>query len=99
MDELDDTLGKLRKNKAPGPDKVSNELLLMMDPQTKTLRLGCYNRIWVEGEAPESWKEAVVVSIYKGKGADTDPANYRPISLLNSIYKLFAAMLQSRLAS
>ena len=39
------------------------------------------------------------MSIYKGKGKDTDPANYRPISLLNSIYKIFAAMLQSKLAA
>ena len=40
------------------------------------------------GWAPEEWKEA-----------GTDPANYRPISLLNTIHKVFAAMLQSRLAA
>ena len=98
LEELEGALGKLKKNEAPGPDKVSNKLLLLMDPQTKTLLLGYYNQIWEHGEAPDSWKEAVVVSIYKGKGADTDPSNYRPISLLNAIYKLFAAMLQMRLA-
>ena len=98
LEELEGALGKLKKNKAPGPDKVSNELLLLMDQQTKTLLLGYYNQIWEHGEAPDSWKEAVVVPIYKGKGADTDPANYRPISLLNAIYKLFAAMLQMRLS-
>ena len=38
------------------------------------------------------------MSIYKGKSSDTDPANYHHISLLNDIYTLFAAMLQSRLA-
>ena len=42
-DDLDDALGKLRKNKAPGPDKVANELLLLMDPHTKTLLLGYFN--------------------------------------------------------
>ena len=90
LEELEGALGKLKKNKAPGPDKVSNELVLLMDPQTKTLLLGYYNQTWAHGEAPDSWNEAVVVSIYKGKGADTDPSDYRPISLLNAIYKLFA---------
>ena len=58
-----------------------------------------YNDIWERGEVPKDWKEAIVISIYKGKGVDTDPSNYRPISLLNGIYKVFAAMLQARLAS
>ena len=57
-----------------------------------------YNDIWTSGEFPTNWKEAIVVSIYKGNGTDTDTANYRPISLLNTIYKLFASMLQARLA-
>ena len=39
-----------------------------------------------------------MATIYKGKGSDTDPANYRPISLLNAQYKLFAAMIQKRLS-
>ena len=50
------------------------------------------------GTIPPSWTEAWVVSIFKGKGSETDPANYRPISLLNTTYKVFAAMIQKRLA-
>ena len=49
---------------------------------------------------PEEWKQALVVNIYiyKGKGSESDPANYRPISLLNVSYKIYAALLQQRLA-
>ena len=39
-----------------------------------------------------------MVSIFKNKGSDADPGSYRPISLLNSVYKIYAAMLQTRLA-
>ena len=48
---------------------------------------------------PKEWKMAVVVSFYKGKGNDQDPASYRPISLLPVLYKLYTTILQHRLAS
>ena len=38
-----------------------------------------------------------MVHIYK-KGNTSDMANYRPISLLNTMYKLFAVIVQRRLA-
>ena len=99
LEDLQTAIAKLKSRKAPGPDGVLNELFMMLDDQNSLKLLEFYNNIWERGDVPNEWKEAIVVSIYKGKGADTDPANYCPISLLNSIYKLFAAMLQSRLAN
>ena len=99
LEELQTAIFKLKKGKAPGPDGVQNELFLLLDDDNIRLLLDFYNAIWEKGEVPADWKEAIVVSIYKGKGVDTDPANYRPISLLNSIYKVFASMLQSRLSA
>ena len=99
MEELQTAMHKLKKQKAPGPDKVLNELfMLLLDDHNAITLLKFYNENWGYGEVPDSWKEAMVVSKYRGKGRDVDPANYRPISLLNSIYKMFAAMLQARLA-
>ena len=98
LEELQQALARAKKNKAPGPDGVTNELFLLMDPETELALLEHYNTIWRQGTVPPGWKQAVVVSLYKGKGVDTDPGNYRPISLLNSIYKIFSAMLQARLS-
>ena len=99
LEELQTSIGKLKACKAPGPDGILNELFMLLDDQNSLKLLEFYNSIWERGSVPNECKEAIVVSIYKGTGADTDPANYRPISRLNSIYKLFAAMLQSRLAT
>ena len=41
----------------------------------------------------EEAQQARIVSIYK-KGNTSDLANYRPISLLNTMYKLLAAIVQ-----
>ena len=43
--------------------------------------------------------EAKVVAIFKGKGSDTHPGNYRPVALLNVVYNILAAMIQARLAT
>ena len=80
-------------------DGFLNGLFLLLDDQNSLKLLEFYNNIWERGSVPKEWKEAIVASIYKGKGADTDPANYTPIFLLNSIYKLSAAMLQKRLTT
>ena len=38
---------------------------------------------------PTAWKEAVVVPIFKNRGSPQDPCNYRPVSLLPAIGKVF----------
>ena len=45
---------------------------------------------------PAELLKAVVVSLYK-KGDPKLQGNYRPISLLNALYKLYAGLLKGRL--
>ena len=99
LQELKDALAKIKAGKAPGPDGVVGELFQNLDPQSEEILLDIYNKIWIEGDVPRSWVEARVVTIFKNKGSDSDPSSYRPISLLNSVYKIYSAMLQTRLAT
>ena len=57
------------------------------------------NECFKTKDVPQEWKQALLVNIYKGKGSESDRANYRPISLLNVVYKIYAALLQKRLAA
>ncbi len=56
------------------------------------------NDWWREEEIPEEQLRARVVMISK-KGDTSNYENYSPISLLNTIYNIFAAILQRRIAS
>ena len=94
--ELSVVLKQLRKAKAPGPDGIRNELVLLLDYVGEQQLLQMFNDCLSTATVPQEWKEALVVSFYKGKGSDSDPASYRPISLLNTFYKIYAALLLKR---
>ena len=49
------------------------------------------------GEVPTQWRQAIVTSIYK-KGAKSDPANYRPISLTCICCKIQEHIVLSHMA-
>ena len=55
------------------------------------------NKWWNDEQIPEEALRAKVILIFK-KGDSSNLENYRPISLLNTCYKIFAAILQKRIA-
>ena len=54
------------------------------------------NQAWVECHVPEEWLKSVLVPIPK-KGGALEYKNYRTISLLSRIGKIFRMILQKRL--
>ncbi|CAE8684982.1 unnamed protein product [Polarella glacialis] len=97
--ELDSCIGEAKKGKAPGPDEISADLIALIDDSNRDDLLALYNKCWQAATIPEDWKEAFVVAIYKNKGHPELAKSYRPISLLNALYKLYARLIQKRLAN
>ena len=94
--ELKAALKELAHNKAPGPDSLPAEAWQWLDEHNQAALLRVLNQSLLTATIPDDWRKAIVVEIYKGKGPLTDPASYRPISLLNTSYKLFAKILHTR---
>ena len=58
-----------------------------------------FNLSLSEAQFPTAWKNAKIVPIYKNKGSSGDCANYRPISLLHPISRIFEYRLSCSLTS
>ena len=79
--------------KAPGPDGIAIKALqLMPDPTVHYLHL-ILASAYSCGHFPTNWKEAHTVMIPKPGKPLTNPSSYRPISLLNSMSKIYEKLL------
>jgi len=94
-EELSESIRAAKKGKVPGLDGLPYEAWACLEQGRRSV-LRLFNRCWEEERFPEQWKQALVIGIFK-KGAAQDPANYRPISLLLTAYKLFGRILAVRL--
>ena len=96
--EIQDAINKLKANKAPGPDGAITELFKHLDADNIKTLTSCLNILRQTKQVPDDFTNAFIASLYK-KGDHENPENYRPISLLNTTYKIFAFVLKVRLAS
>ena len=94
--ELDHVLKAQKHGKTPGPDKCPAEFFQWLNHQNRHILLECFNDILDRDIYPESFKLANIVSIYK-KGDATQMKNYRPIALLQTLYKILAGLIKNRL--
>ena len=83
--------------KSPGNDQVMNEYICSTLSIFLTFYVDFFSRIFDAGVVPEKWLTGIVNPIYKNKGDSHLPDNYRPITLLSCMGKLFTSILCERL--
>lgn len=95
--ELRKALKKCKCNKASGLDKINNNILKNLPPNWEHYLLNLFNQMLSSEITPEGWSVAEMCMLYK-KGDKADPNNYRGISLINTITKLFTTIIAGRLS-
>ena len=96
-DEINKAIDQLKLNKAAGLDLILNEFIIYGKNQLLPLLLRLFNVMFLKGYFPESWSEGLILPLHK-KGSVYSVENYRGITLLSVISKLFTRILNNRLS-
>jgi exonuclease III len=97
-DEVAAAVKRLQNGKAAGSDGMVAEILKNGgDEMLASLLLLC-QLVWKKGEVPMDWLRGVIAPIHKD-GDTRMPLNYRPITLLSIVGKVYTTILYARLMS
>ena len=81
--------------KAAGLDKITAEFLKTAENIVVPFLTKLFNHLSVHGIFPAEWSKSVIVPLFQ-KGDANNPENYRGISLLSVISKVFTSILNQR---
>ena len=98
MCEVQEATCYLPRDKAPGPDGIDSEHLIFGGTDLSHHLAALFNTLLTLCYVPESFRTGYTVPIPKGPDKDIRiPSNYRGISLLSNISKVFEKLILKRL--
>ena len=89
IDEIIKHIMSLKNNKSPGIDHIINEFIKNFPNELIPVITKLFNIILDSGIIPSDWTTGVIKALYKNKGDINDINNYRGITLLSCLGKLF----------
>lgn len=94
--EITSVVRKLKCNKAPGQDGISYEFFKHAPNCFIREILSFFNMIFLHENIPSSFRSSIMIPLFK-KGDPSLPQNYRGLSLINTICKIFNTVLLNRI--
>ncbi|CAD7087998.1 unnamed protein product [Hermetia illucens] len=88
---------RLKNHKSPGADGITAELVKYGGDQLHQVVHQLVLKVWDSESMPDDWQRGIICLIHK-KGDITQCSNYRGITLLSTIYKIFSTILLGRIA-
>lgn len=96
IEEINKSIKELKTGKSGGPDKIINEFFIHGTGTLLPYLHILFNLLFDKEYFPHCWSEGHVVPIHK-KGSLNNVENYRGITLLSVLGKLFTRVLNNRL--
>ncbi len=85
-------------NTRPGPDMIHGKLVVDVITHISPFLEVLFNKMIVQAHIPKNLNTAIVVPIFKGN-SKMDMNNYRPISIISFILKIYEKLIYNRLFS
>ena len=97
IEEVTAHVKKLKNNKSPGIDNILNEFIKCCPAQLMLTIVSFFNLILNHSIIPTDWTIGIIKPLYKKKGDINNVDNYRGITLLSCLGKLFTSLLNTRI--
>lgn len=94
--EIEKSIDELPNGKCFGNDSIKAEMLKLGKKELITSFTNLFNKILESEEIPAQWKESTIILLHK-KGDKENLNNYRPISIISTIYKIFSKCIFRRI--
>ena len=95
-EEVRSAINKLKSSKAPGLDGLPGGCLKVTGDKVVPFLTKLFNEMFSTHCFPKIWSRSIVIPLHK-KGDTLKPENYRGISLLSAVAKIFTSVLTRRL--
>jgi hypothetical protein len=82
-------------SKGGSEDGISNRMLKLVVTSIDVPLTRLFNLFLEHGSFPSCWKLGIIVPVFKNKEPKSCPGNYRPVTLLNALSKIFERALYS----
>lgn len=94
--EIEEAIRVLKRGKAAGHDGITSEMLKLLGTKgIEKLNL-LFNMIYAERRIPTKWEVGILLPLFK-KGDSGVCSNYRGITILSTVLKVYERILEKRL--
>ena len=97
IEELEEALDHLTYGKSPDSDSIPPDVVKSGKPALLQPLYELLCLCWKEKEVPQNMRDSKIITLFKNKGDRGDCNNYRGISLLSIVGKVFARVILKRL--